>query len=437
MHNRRDFLKLLGFAVGASLTGCGGSNGGFDGIAPLPNAYQFVPILSSGGTLPNRASVAAQATGGGLPFTGAVMVNDRRHICFHAVDQTGLDGVYQVDYDIDGAFEPARTILKEGDTLPDGSIVADIAGGALNSSDDLALVVKTPEGKEILEYSHHGENFVPLCFQFEELSDEVKLYGNLHSEVALSENADIMFGCNYRDSDGYAMGEGLFLIPNEKKSETRMVISQGQLLPGTNSAIKTFGLFDIVSDGSYIVHGAALPLEVEPARDGVALTYLVRGRVGETPETLFSHPSLGGGSLGSGSIYMAPRLGDRRYGAILQTSEAETSLWVDGEKLLDAEFENGGAVSPRGSRIISMFPPVFGPNGLMALVVFTVDGVELLVSRGGRFQTILGSGDVIEGRIVSTILFGALPDCINSHGEIVSVVYYTDGSSAVLLGIPI
>lgn len=440
LHSRRDFLKLLGFAVGATLTGCSDGNDSFafGGGIPLSNAYQFTPIVTSGGTLPGRSLIRAQASGGELPFTGAAMLNDRRHVFFHALDESGLDGVYRLDYDTDGSLSELRMILREGDTLPDGTVVDEIAGGALNDSDDSAFVVKDPQGRQSLQYSPEEQGFTPLLTSYENVSQEAKLQGTLHPEVALSQGGDLLFCCNYRGEDDFGKGEGLFYLPKGRKSETKLILSQNQLLPGTRSAIESFGLFDLLNDGSYLVSGSAELLEGEERRNGGPPTYMLRGRIGEEPEVLFAHADLGAGNVIPGSVYMAPRLGlGGTYGAVVQTTPEETALWVNGEKLLDAECRQGGALSPKGSKIISMFPPVLGPNGIIALVVYTLNGSELLVSQGGRFQTILASGDVVAGKEISTILFGALPDCVNNNGELVAVTYHTDGSSALLLGMPI
>ena len=81
MHNRRDFLKFLGLAVGASLSGCGSSSQEFfgeGGGTPVANAYRFVPLASSGQALPNKLAILAQATNDDLPFMGGVMINDLR-----------------------------------------------------------------------------------------------------------------------------------------------------------------------------------------------------------------------------------------------------------------------------------------------------------------------------------------------------------------------
>lgn len=445
MHNRREFLRLLGLAAGATIVGCGGSHdigtaSGFSSIS-VPNAYQFTPIVTSGAPLPNRSSIRAQFGNGGPPFIGAVMVNDRRHICFHANDEAGKMGVYRVDYDDVSnsnlvkkkGISDIQLVLEEGQTLPDGTVVDIISPGDLNNTDDCVFVIEDPQGRKTVQYSKGGDPFERLCTGYQDLSDEARLYGELHPDLCLSRDGDLMFSCSYRNEDGNLEGDGLFYVPQESTSLTKRVLSKQQLLPGTSSAIRTFGLFDIRPAGNYLCLGSAFPLE-EEFDDGHQLTYLVGGRVGEEPETLVASPRLGDASAIQGSVFMGPRLGDSDYGVIVQTDKDKTAFWLGGKKLLDADFQTGGSISPRGAKIISLFPPVFGPNGLVFIQAFTTQGTEILVYDGGRFSTVLASGDRIHGKELGMIIFGALPHCVNSYGDLVCVADFVGGESSILLG---
>ncbi len=173
-HNRRDFLRLLGLTVGATLAGCGSSGGGGTGFAPglspVPNAYQFVPLVNSGNVLPRRRKILAQGTDDGkLPFIGAVMVNDRRNVCFHAHDEAGLKGVYQLLYDGDGDTDDVKAVMEEGQTLPDGTLVGDISVGDINNSNDCAFIVTNTEGYESMQYSDGGEPFERFFTPYDDL----------------------------------------------------------------------------------------------------------------------------------------------------------------------------------------------------------------------------------------------------------------------------
>src|SRR5690606_39371824 len=66
-----------------------------------------------------------------------------------------------------------------------------------------------------------------------------------------------------------------------------------------------------------------------------------------------------------------------------------SALYLDRTQVLEADLEAGGTLSPRGSRILSMFPPVFAPSGQVFVQVFTQDGMEILASRRVGFSTVL------------------------------------------------
>lgn len=434
--NRRDFLKMLGLSVGVSLTGCGGGGGGA-GNSPsdmLPNAYRFVPLLTSGETLSQRFRVRGRASDGQLPFMGPVSVNDLRHVAFHAADEQGLDGVYRLDYDTSGATSPVRCLLKEGDALPDGGVVEDISPGCVNNSDTCAYVVRDTEGRQTLQVSE-GETFRKLLTPYEDVTGQVRLYGDLHPEVSISDGSDLMFCSNYRDDEGLCKGQGLFYVPHKQKSQAHLVLSRDELLPGTSASIRSFGIFDIRGVGEYLVQGTAAPVEGEA--EGGGLTYLAQGRVGEAPETLFAHPALGARGAVQGTIFMAPRVGALGSGVVLQTGPDQTALYLGRTKVLEADMVAGGTLSPRGSRIVSMFPPVFAPGGQVFVQVFTVDGMEILASNHLGFTTALATGDTIGGKTVTELMFGVSPESVNSYGEFACIAYFADGSSSIVLGIPV
>jgi hypothetical protein len=439
VHNRREFLKLLGLAVGASLSGCGGSSDSDLQLTPggaLPNGYQFVPLIGSGDNLPNLQSIRAQSDPEGPPFVGAVMVNDKRHVCFHANDQGGAGGAYRLDYSSDGQKTPPKKLIREGDTLPDGSIVEDLYPGDINNLDEFVFVVESTERVRTVQYSRDDSPFERLCTSYTKLSDEANLYGALHTDITLANNSSkLVFSCNHRtDEVNSNEGPGLFYAPIDNLSGSRKLLSSAQLLPGTTATLDSFGLFDFDDQDNYVVLGSAHPVGT---LNESYQTCLVRGRLGEEPETLVASPELGISGAIQGASFSGPRLNGSDLGFIVQKDDSKTEFWLNDRKLLNADFEQGADLSPRGARIISMFPPVFGPNGLLYIQLFTNRGIELAVYDGGRFSTILATGDLISGKTVADILFGALPHCVNTHGDLVCVAEFTDGQSAILLGTPI
>lgn len=76
--------------------------------------------------------------------------------------------------------------IREGDGLPDGTIVSDFSDGELDNQDDDLFTVKDPEGIHSLQYCPDGGQLQPLCKDFQELNGGVKLCGeNLPDRSAL------------------------------------------------------------------------------------------------------------------------------------------------------------------------------------------------------------------------------------------------------------
>jgi hypothetical protein len=442
MQSRREFLKLLSMALGASLTGCG-SSGTSQGVAggTVPLSYQFVPLVRSGQALPRGEAFFGQATGGEPPFIGGVMINDKRQIAFHAADQTETRGIYQVDVDASGTASDIKKIVREGDVLPNGTVVDEFSDGDLNNSGDFLVQIEDPEGVDSLQYCPDGGDFEKLTEVFQAAADNITLSGEICECQALSDDGRALFVAEYYDEDGEADGEGLFSMPVNETSQAQLLFSKNDLLPGTISAVSTIGATEVGSGGQYLALGSAAPTmgEASVTTGGHPLTYIAIGRPGETPQLLAADPLLGVTTEGvlQASSFMCPRLGPAGVGTILQLDADKTELRLNQELLLQADFQNGGSRSPRGAAIVSMFPPVFGPGGLVFLQVFTTEGTEIVLYNGSHFRTILSRGDNIAGKIVEDIMFGALPESVNSQGELVALVVFNDGETVVLLGLPV
>lgn len=432
--------------MGATLSGCGGDggSGGFGGNpgggGGTPLGYRFIPLANAGGVLP-RSNILAKGTEEATPFLGAVMINDRRHVCFHAVDANELKGLYEVDYNTSGQTSPVKHLLREGDVLPDGTVVSDFSGGYLNNQDELVVVVTDPSSRSTLEVARDLGQFQPRFKDYQSVSPTCVLDGDMQPEVGLADNGDLLFICGGKDADGDSLGEVLYYCPRDVAADTVKLMGENDLLPGTNCVVRTMGCCEIGRGGNYLVQGSAATTESGNALEGdttSGLCYLATGRVGESPEVLAADPSLGISGAVQGQVNMAARLGDGGCAFVCQTNPDKTQLYLNKTKLLEADLNGtGGSLSPRGRKILSMLPPVFGPNGLILVEVFTQAGCELLSYNGSTFTTILGTGDNVEGKTVNMILFGCMPHSVNAFGEFVIVVEYTDGESAILLGIPV
>ena len=467
MQSRRDFLKLLGMAMGASLSGCGSSGDAFavgnTNLAPL--AYRYVKLIQSGDPLPGGARLASRlaysldSTGDEPPpFMGAVTLTDSRHVYFHALDETQARGIYRIDVDDTGNRSEVKEVIREGSVLPDGTVVKDFSDGDVNNGDDFVIAVENPEGTYSFQYSDGGASFTSVAKSGGTLGS-VKLAEDIDQYQSVADDGTIMFVSEYMDDEGDCQGEGVFVMPAGQPEQAQRLFSKGDFIPGTRSAIETFGAAEILSGGRYVIQGSARPSSGSDD-SGRPLTFLFRGVVGGTPQVLVMDPALGNFDVSSpnfgilrGGVIMCPRVNDRgNVGYVFQTSNPDrTSLWVNGpggrpnnRRELFAANINGwprgsgrGTRSPRGADILSIMPPVFGPNGLVYFELFTTEGMEIVVWDGTSSYTLLARGDVVDGKRVETIIFGALPDCVNANGEFAAIVEFDDGETDIYLGIPV
>ncbi len=470
MKSRRDFLKLLGMAAGATLSGCGTSsdNTFFDGSAqtPTPLAYRYVKLIKSGDPLPGgarlapRLAYALDSTGDAPPpFMGGVMLTDSRHVYFHALDENQTRGIYRIDVDAQGNRSEVKEVIREGSVLPDGTVVKDFSDGDVNNGDDFILAVENPEGTYSLQYSQGGASFQSIARSGETLG-EVKLAEDIDQYQAVADNGNIIFVAEFMDDAGDCQGEGLFVMPAGRPEQAQRLLAKGDLLPGTSSVIESFGAAELTSSGIYLAQGSGRPT-TGPDTSGRPLTFLLVGRIGETPQLLNLDPALGDRGPGlAGSVFMCPRLSSAYAGFIVQGSDEQTFMQLaDLEtpqntlvRVLEANIGGGpGArprptqTSPRGARVLSLMPPVLAPNGLVYFEVFTDQGMEIVLytppnrptSSFTRYQTLLARGDVVDGKRVETIVFGALPDCVNANGDFAAIVEFDNGETDVYLGIPV
>jgi hypothetical protein len=460
MQSRRDFLKLLGMAMGASLSGCGGSgnDGTFSGSAnPTPLAYRYVKLIKSGDPLPGGARLAPRvaysltSTGDSPPpFMGAVTLTDSRHVYFHALDENQTRGIYRIDVDANGSRSEVKEVIREGSVLPDGTVVKDFSDGDVNNGDDFVLVVENPEGTYSIQYAAGGASFSTIARSGDTLGN-VKLAEDIDQYQAVADDGNIIFVAEFMDDAGDCQGEGLFVMPAGRPEQAQRLLAKGDLLPGTTSVIESFGATEITNDGIYLAQGSGRPAAgSDPS--GQPQTFLLRGRIGETPELLTLYRGLGTTTQTlQASAFMCPRLSSAGTGFVLQITgnPDQTQMWFTGpgaprtsrRLLLTADISGGSGArtqrSPRGARILSFLPPVFGPNGLLYFEVFTDEGMEIVLWDGANFQTILARGDVIDGKRVETIIFGSLPDCVNANGDFAAIVEFDDGETDVYLGMPV
>ncbi len=449
------------------MSGCGSSDdlsfGGSNSAGPNfaggdvgPLAYEYIPLIKSGDALPGGGRVAPKGIMPSLlsnassppPFMGAVVITDSRHVYFHALDEAGTRGIYRIDVDERGKRSYAERVIREGDRLPDGTVVSDFSDGDVNNGDDFVVGVVDPEGINSLQYRAGGSSFVPLVKSGGGLAN-IKLGEDITQSQGISDDGNLVFVCEYLNSDDDAKGEGLFYMPAGRPRDAQLLIANQDLLPGTTCPIQTMSTTEICPGGRYLVQGsAATGADLgSKSPDGRPQTFLLAGNIGQTPELLAADPALQAGrGVAQGSVYMCPRINPATQvvSYIAQVDENQTDLRLEQRSICIGDMRGGrGTLTPRGSRVKSMLPPVFRGRRSVFFQVFTDDGMEILRWNGGTdrqgrpiFDTLLARGDLVNGRPVETILFGCLPEAVNSRGEFVAIVEFNDGETDIFLGMP-
>ncbi len=458
---------MLSVAVGASLTGCGSESSnvsstggtfagltGDEDLAPL--AYEYIPIIKSGDALPDGFRLAEKGIRYSLasnlssppPFMGAVVITDSRHIYFHALDDTQTRGIYRIDCDAKYARSAAKRVIREGDTLPDGTVVEDFSDGDVNNGDDFFIGVIDPKGVNSLQYASGGGSFAPLVKSGSGLAT-VRLAEEITQSQCISDQGNLLFVAEYLNAEEDAEGDGLFYVPAGRPQDARLLLANQDLVPGTTCAIQTMSTTEISPQGRYLVQGsiAAAAGGSSANADGQPQTVLLAGNVGETPQVLAIDRALSRGTDGvRGSVYMCPRLNthprSQVVGFIVQVNEDQTDLRLGNTLVATADMRGfSGTRTPRGSTMKSFLPPVFHRTHVY-FQAFTDDGMEILRWTGRRrageivLETLLAKGDRVNGKEVNTILFGCLPEAINASGEFVAIVEFTDGETDIFVGAP-
>lgn len=448
LHNRRDFLKLLGGAFGAVwLSGCGGS----DFSSPitgnsliLPTTYRLTPVFQSGTPLPGGSSVLVAAQGASnqdLPFPGGLLLNDQSQLFFHAVDNVGRLGIYRVDLNSANPSATIAKVIRNGDVLPDGNTAVHHSCGDLNNNNDFLIAIKTANGLNSLYLSRELGPLNRVLSAFDSLDSGITLHGHIKGSATLHDDSDFLFTSNFYDpTRSRGNSQGLFFVPKADTSKAELLLASGDLLPGLEATVNTIGHSQLHSQGRFVVHGAASPLSGQSSNPH--LSYVLRGKVNEEHQLLGFHPDLPHSqmmptSVAMGTAVMSPRLGHSSHSTLVHLSTNESELRVDGRVVYLAQAPGGASLSPRGNPIVSMLPPVFGPSGLFLVQLFTTQGMELVVSNGTQSATVMARGDKLDGQTINTILCGALARGANRRAEFATVVEFTNKQHAIVLGTPV
>ena len=134
-----------------------------------------------------------------------------------------------------------------------------------------------------------------------------------------------------------------------------------------------------------------------------------------------------------GAIKYGPRIGASNNAAFVNhVNDNHQVLHYNGKQVVEI-----GSVTPLGNIIASLSAPVVGSDGLLYYQASTDKGLELMVYNGPELRTILSKDDLVDGSVLRSFFHGFLPDQVDSSGRIVLTGDFEDGSTSIVIGIPI
>lgn len=442
MHRRRDFLKLLaGSAGGLMLSSClgGGSDDTFssDGFQPDPNAFRFFSLFDSRGVLPDGRVLDS------LP--GSVLLNGAGQVLFFGSTTSGM-GLYELVPDFEATLREGRGVLRgsskvlaRGDVLPDGTVVQGLGGLASNARGSRALTVRNDQQKRLLLFQPPaGDLGIVATFRTRLPELGIRL-GGTFGDLDLNDLDGLLFVDHYTQEGISSPNQGLFLLPEARVGAgARLVRTTLDTLPDADGTMAGIGLIDLNSKGSYVAQVLG-PASLVTARGDLPPQGLMAGSVTDSLDSRLlvapaSFRTTMRGKLTPGSVVLGPRLADQSHTTahVVHESRQDQVLYRDGH-----EIARVNQTSPGGDTIRGFSAPVLSPDGVLHGIVITEHGHELIRVTDNGSRVLLRRGDAIEGRVVNSIVFGMHSDQVDAAGRLVFVAEFMDGSSAVVLGIPV
>lgn len=448
MINRRDFMKLMGGALGAvTLTSCGSRRSDDEPIAPIPNGYTFYKIISSGDPLPGGNTLGA--------IPGTVMINSNNEIYFYGMDQSDTNGYYELTIDYNGskpAVVKTRKVIREGDTLNDSKVVSKITMGDMNDHGSFAAVIHTDDKLPALYLERGKQGFEPVASLRTSLPGGGGTFGASFGDVDLHNDNDILVVSHFSPNDSAQGHQGVIHLPGgEVNHYGTIVASTRDLIPDSDGMITGLGLIDMHDNGNYVIqaYGSVAGQATQTAKklsgtiDSVAASMLISGNVNKPYSKVLksSSPALKvarkstalAADAAVGEILFGPRIGASNNAAFVgHVSETYQIMHYKSKQVVAV-----GSVTPLGATVGSLSAPVVDSAGLLYYQAATDKGQELMVYNGPELVTILATGDVVNGSTLNSFFSGFMPDQVDRSGRIVLTGDFEDGSTSILIGIPI
>ena len=229
----------------------------------------------------------------------------------------------------------------------------------------------------------------------------------------------------------------------------RIVASTRDPIPGTDGFLTGIGLIDMHDNGNYVMqaYGSSTGQLMQTAKpggimDAVASSMLISGNARDpfskvlksaSPALKRVGKSIAMDDVSIGEIKYGPRIGASNNAAFVShVNDNHQVLIYNGKQVVAV-----GSVTPLGATIVSLSAPVVGSDGLLYYQASTDKGLELMVYNGPELRTILSKDDMVDGSVLTGFFYGFMPDQVDSSGRIVLTGDFEDGSTSLIIGIPI
>ncbi|MBD3177088.1 MAG: hypothetical protein GF320_18080 [Armatimonadia bacterium] len=455
---KREFLQLLSAGLGGAVlsslgSGCasGGGvagGGGAPAVPPLPNGHQFFPIKSQGQEVGSRAVVDY------LP--GSAHISDSGHLTFHSRAADESMGLHQVRLSYSGGeptIQDERTVTHDGDTLPDGRVVKRLGPVDSNHEGHVALVAHGQGAdEEDHENLHHGlyvdrgsgpENV--LKFGQELPGGHGTFMGTL-GDVDIHNNSNVLAVGHYgAGTDDPTPKAGLMHLPGGSTTGMTVPVHTGDLVANSEGVVRGIGLVDMHDDGKYVAQvfadrrGQVSASAMSEGAMTPRFTALLAGHVSAVGamSVLTASSGLGVGARESADSYYGPRIGGQGVVAnVVHLTETTQALVYHGQRVLTT-----GDTGPAGGEVLGFGPPVVGKDGVVYYLLLSrsAAGMQLVAYNGSEHRILVSRGDQLRpgGPHVETIVFGATTEQVDSNGRLAFTCEFDDGSSSVVVGLPV
>ncbi|MBV9034045.1 MAG: hypothetical protein JO182_06090 [Acidobacteriaceae bacterium] len=322
-------------------------------------------------------------------------------------------GVYIYDPEV-GSW---TKVAKFGDPSPDGGLYGGGFGDvAIDDEDNVTIVASTTAAPT-----------VPPIDGATSSSEGAELSSPVNGELtALGRRRGLL---------GFNSSQALIHVPGKGKDQPFLLLKTGDMLPGSNAVIENFGLIDVSKDKQFIVQVNARRLDIPRARSRAAVVqgplarrHWTRGlqelRLVAAPLAL---STLRSSSVAVGDCFMGPRIGSSGRAAVI-THEAAVIPGI-GANHQHQLFVVDRGVARRLSRVGQRrrqqqvgaigAPVLSSASSLTYYTELMDDGsTQLIVSDGTTQKTILKSGDQVEGRQVTEILYGYHSTQVDDAGRL-------------------